>query len=289
MESEVCDSVREYYDQNTRLFAKHESALADAVHRSVWAPGVTSDEASYYYVNQLILENILELQPRFSPPLRVADLGCGVGGTVFFICKRAAAEAVGVTLSPVQAEVATDRARQLQLDGQCRFLVGSYLDLPPLDPHVVAYAIESFVHGPNAAGFFASAAALIPSGGRLIVCDDFLTVKGAANDSSGSRRSRLSRFIADFRWGWHLHSLISMAAVRECAAQADFTLIEDRDLTPYLALRRPWDRFISLCVGLGRLLPLKSAWWRSWVGSHGGQMCLVNGLTEYRFLVFEKK
>ena len=39
------------------------------------------------------------------------------------------------------------------------------------------------------------------------------------------------------------------------AANAGLTLIDNRDLTPYLALQSRWDRFIALCVRSGRWLP----------------------------------
>lgn len=278
------DDVKTYYDKNTKRFVNHhEAGAVDALHRAVWGPGVTTQDEAFLYVNQLLLQAIQECAPHFPPPLPVLDLGCGVGGSLFYLAQRLPIQAVGVTLSPVQIELANQKAQALQLDRQCRFIEADFLNLPALDPHPAVFAIESFVHCPDAEKFFAAAAALIPSGGRLIMCDDFLS---AASQYDDSRRAK--RLYADFRRGWHVRSLVTMAQAQSHAASAGLILVDNCDLTPYLALRRPWDRFIGLCVNLGRRLPLRAPWWLCWLGGHAIQTCLLSGLAEYRFVVFEK-
>jgi hypothetical protein len=145
------------------------------------------------------------------------------------------------------------------------------------------YAIESFLHGPDPARFFRSAASVIPSGGRLIVCDDFLTARGRASTDRTDRRN-----LADFSRGWHVGSLITTRQAESHAANSGLGLIQDRDLTPQLRLQRPCDRMIATFVTIGRGLPFRSPWWDSWVGGHAIQRCLLTGLVEYHFLVFEK-
>ena len=125
--------------------------------------------------------------------------------------------------------------------------------------------------------------AVLPAGGRLLLCDDFLS-------SSAPHRldRKAKRFLAEFQRGWHVRSLITTAQAQTYAANAGLRLIDDRDLTPYLALRRPWDRFIAVCVSLGRGLPLRAPWWLNWIGGHAAQTCLISGFVDYRFVVFEK-
>lgn len=270
---DVLKAVRRYYDSNTRLFDKHESGASDAVHRAVWGPGVSRREAAFDYVNGLIME-------RVKGAGRVLDLGCGIGGTLFYLLRRTDGTGLGVTLSPVQAERARRRARELGMQDRVRFRVTSYLDLPKGTRADAAWAVESFVHGPDPGAFFRSAAAALEPGGVLVVCDDFLTLRGAERAQA--------RCLRDFRWGWHVHSLVTPARAAELAREAGFTLEEDHDLTPHLELRRPWDRFIALCVRLFGWIRLDSPWWRSWVGGEGIQAALASGLATYRFLVFRR-
>lgn len=278
------NDVKTYYDKNTKRFVNHhESGAVDALHRAVWGPGVTTQEEAFQYVNQLLLETIRDLEPHFPSPLRVLDLGCGVGGSLFYLASRLPIQAVGVTLSPVQVELAKRRAQALQLDRQCRFIEADFLNLPALDPHPAVFAVESFVHGPDAETFFAAAAARLPPGGRLIICDDFLSATAQHDDSRKTKR-----LLDDFRRGWHVRSLVTPAQAQHFATKAGLTLVDNRDLTPDLALRRPWDRLIGLCVNISRGLPLRAPWWLCWLGGHAVQTCLLSGRVEYRLMTFAK-
>jgi SAM-dependent methyltransferase len=277
--------VKTYYDKNTKRFARHhDSGVVDALHRGVWAPEVTTQEEAFQYVNRLLLQEIEGLTCRFATPLRVLDLGCGVGGSLFYLAQHLSVEATGVTLSPVQVELANERARALQVERQCRFIEADFLHLPDLESHPAVFAIESFVHCPDAAQFFTVASSVMPSGGRLILCDDVLTSPADTHLPPKARR-----YLSDFQRGWHLRSLIATPHIQALATNAGLTLIDNRDLTPYLALQSRWDRFIALCVRLGHWLPLRAPWWLNWVGGNGAQMCLLAGVTTYRFLVFEKE
>ena len=123
----------------------------------------------------------------------------------------------------------------------------------------------------------------MPSGGRLIMCDDFLS-----SSAPSPLDPKFQHYIADFQRGWHVRSLITPEQAQTYANQAGLKLIDSRDLTPYLSLRRVRYRFISLCVTLGRKLPLRAPWWMNWFGGHALQQCLLSGIIDYRFLVFEK-
>jgi SAM-dependent methyltransferase len=278
------DGVRTYYDRNTPRFVRsHQSAVAKAIHREVWGPGVQSEKEAFEYINKLVLSVIGKLAQDFPAPMRVLDLGCGVGGTLFYLAERMPIQAVGVSLSPVGICLAEGLARDAGFEGVCRFVEANYLDLPELGSRHAVYAIEAFLHGPDAAKFFRSAASVLTAGGRLILCDDFLT-----ESAEQSRDRKAVRNLAEFKRGWHVGSLITTTHAAAHAVDAGLRLIDDQDLTPYLRLRRPCDRLIAAFVNLGRGFPFRSPWWDSWVGGHAIQRCLLTGLVQYRLLVFEK-
>jgi SAM-dependent methyltransferase len=278
-QSQFLAGVRDYYDKNTPRFVRsHQSAVARAIHREVWGPGVASEKDAFEYLNELVLQS---LPDPVAAPVRILDLGCGVGGTLMHLARRTALDGVGVSLSPVGVAIARDLARKSGLADRCRFLEANYLDLPDVGERDAAYAIESFLHGPDAAAFFRSAASVLRPGGRLIVCDDFLAP--SVPDTAASRR-----YLSDFRRGWHVGTLVPVSEAESHARRAGFRLLQDQDLTRYLRLQRPCDRKIAAFVNLGRWLPFRSAWWDSWVGGHAIQRCLLTGVIEYHFLVFEK-
>src|SRR5260370_14229596 len=144
---------------------------------------------------------------------------------------------IGVSSSPVGVHLAESLALENGLAGECRFLEANYLELPDVGLRQAVYAIESFLHGPDPARFFRSAGAVIPRGGRLIICDDFLT-EGA----EGSRDRMARRDLADFRRGWHVGSLITTTQAEVNAEPPGFRLFDNHDLTPYLRYPRPCTR-----------------------------------------------
>lgn len=65
------------------------------------------------------------------PGERLLDIGCGWGGLVEFAASRFGVEAVGITLSQRQADVARQRIAASGLGEQCRIRVDDYRALPP--------------------------------------------------------------------------------------------------------------------------------------------------------------
>lgn len=50
-------------------------------------------------------------------PQQILDVGCGIGGSTLYLADKYQAHATGITLSPVQAERARERAREFGMDG----------------------------------------------------------------------------------------------------------------------------------------------------------------------------
>ena len=98
----------------------------------------------------------LEYRSASAGPMPVLDLGCGVGGTLFYLAARMPIDGIGVTLSPVGVRLAQSLALENGTAGQCRFIEANYLALPDVGPRQAVYAIESFLHGPAPAQFFGS-------------------------------------------------------------------------------------------------------------------------------------
>ncbi|MEU7867738.1 methyltransferase domain-containing protein [Dactylosporangium sp. NPDC049140] len=272
------EAVRRYYDQNTAAFDRLGQGGA-SIHRAVWAPGVTSRAESFHHVDELILAAL----PEGEPEPRVVDLGCGLGASLMYLALRAPIRGEGLTISPRQAEGATRLLAGAALADRVRCREGNYLDVPA-DLHATAdvvFSIEAFLHSPDAAGYFREAARVLRPGGRLLVCDDFLTPRAPDAPPREARR------LAEFRDGWRVGSLLTVEQVRAAAAGHGLELVADVDLTPHLELRRPRDRFIAALVAAGRPLPLSGEYWMMLSGGDALQWCLLNGLLNYRVLTFE--
>ena len=269
--------VRGYYDRHTATFLRYgQGGNEGAIHRAVWGPGVETREAAFHYVEDCIAHHLRDAVPADARPT-VVDLGCGVGGSLCHLAERLPIGGAGVTLSPVQARIAADRIRAAGLEDRIRCVEGDYMDpgveLPAAD---LAYAIESFVHGPDPAGFFARCNRIVRPGGLLVICDDMLR-------PSADRAAR--RTVDRFRRGWRINTLLDREALRALAANAGFEHRSTRDLTPFLELGRPRDRVIGLLAALIGRLPV-DAWLGHLTGGSALQTCLRRGWIGYDLALF---
>jgi SAM-dependent methyltransferase len=275
--------VRSYYEKNTRLFlALGIGRRTLAIRRAVWAEGVETLPQAVDYVNGLIAGEALKCPvPGGHDGMRILDIGCGVGGSLFSLSAMLGKtfHGVGVTISPLQAHIASVEAQRRHLAERCVFIAGDFASLPSMEPFCLAFAIESYVHFSSPDSFFAGAAASLPRGGRLVIVDDFL--------SKERHEPREDLVVRAFREGWILPSLGTAAAAARAGARHGFHLVENRDLSPHLLPPHPlvgrWT------VRLMRALPVPSFYWQSTTGSIALSLCQREGLTEYRFLVFEKR
>src|SRR4051812_36190032 len=264
-------AVRDYYDANTWKFLL--AGEERAIHRELWAPGVTSRGQAVHYAHSVVLD---QLAP---DDRRVLDLGCGVGTAALYLARRRPVEVVGVSISPTQVRLA-DRfaARGGPLRGSVRFVVGDFTALPSdLGGFDMAFAIESFVHADPATAFFEQAAGALRPGGALVIVDDL---------RAGDRHDPA---LDDFRAGWHAPSVLSVADAEALAAGAGLALVASRDLSSLQRLGRPRDRFIHAVLPLLRRAGSRSMWAQSLVGGDALQHCHRAGVLEYRMLRFERR
>jgi SAM-dependent methyltransferase len=275
--------VRDYYEGNTRLFLSLGiGGKTLAMRRAVWAAGVQDLSQAVDHVNRLIAAEIRSRGAGGGAPLRVLDVGCGVGGSLVFLCGAlgGAMQGVGVTISPRQADIARRQARLRGLARQLSFLAADFATVGGLPTFHCAFAIESFVHFAAPGVFFAAAARSLEPGGRLVVVDDFLS-----RERFSARESRLVRA---FQEGWILSSLCTVGRAADTAAAYGLRLVEDRNLSPGLSplpLSAPVIASLSL---LARALPVPWSYWRSTAGSLALAACQKARLVEYHYLVFEK-
>jgi hypothetical protein len=153
-------------------------------------------------------------------------------------------------------------------------MAGSYLDrqlLSTPDHPRLLYAIESFIHGPDAGEFFAATGQAAKEGDTLLICDDFLS----ENAPDGNR------WISEYQTGWHVSSLVTLEGLTRLAEESGWTVEGTQDLSAHVEIDRTRDRLIRLVTGLLRPIRPHSPFWDNLFGGNALQVCLKRGLLRY--------
>jgi SAM-dependent methyltransferase len=273
--------VRTYYDQHTaRFVALGQRGSLGAIHRALWGPGVTTAAQAFRYVEDRIAEQIRQLPPSFGSS-NVVDLGCGVGASLEYLAEQLPIRGTGVTLSPAQARIAAARLEAAGCSDRVQCIVGDYCDLPTdLAKADVAFAIESFVHGPAPDRFFAQCRDLVRPGGLLIICDDFRRAAAGA---------AAARTLERFRNGWRINTLLSREELQTMAHAAGFDHEQTTDLTSCVQIHRVRDRIVSGLLWLIGWLPLEDTRLGYLVGGSALQKALARGWIGFDLAMFRRR
>jgi SAM-dependent methyltransferase len=269
--------IRHYYDRHSARFVRYGQG-GGSIHRAVWGEGIRTREEAFHYVDDLIATLVRPFLSS-SSETHVVDLGCGVAASLSYLAERLPIRGTGITLSPAQAAMGTVAVTRAGLSSRVECVEGDFCDLPPtLARAHVAYAIESFAHGPSPQRFFQQCRRLLEPGGVLVICDDVRKPGGSSPEAAGR--------IDEFARGWHLNTLIDRETLVGLARDAGFEHESTSDLTPLLEINRVRDRAIAAGVALLRWWPFPLARFDYVIGGHALQTCLARGWIGYEFSVF---
>jgi tocopherol O-methyltransferase len=103
-------------------------------------------------------------------PIKILDVGCGIGGATLYLAEKYETEAVGITLSPVQANRAQERSQILGLESQTDFLVADALAMPFEDDSFdLVWTLESGEHMPDKEKFIKECYRVLKPGGLFLM------------------------------------------------------------------------------------------------------------------------
>ena len=155
--------IRELYD----LVSPYYQALwGEHIHHGYWIDGKETKQAA-----QLQLIDYLAKAAGISQGSTILDVGCGMGGSSVYLAERYHAQVTGITISPVQVEIASRDAAKRKVSAS--FLLMDAEAMTFKDRFDVVWSVESISHYQDVPGFFASAGKLLKPGGVLALTDWF--------------------------------------------------------------------------------------------------------------------
>ncbi|HLP90661.1 MAG TPA: methyltransferase domain-containing protein [Nostocaceae cyanobacterium] len=100
----------------------------------------------------------------------ILDVGCGIGGSSLYLSNKFNAQVTGITLSPIQAHRAGERALEANLHTRTQFLVANALEMPFSDHSFdVVWSLESGEHMPDKTKFLQECYRVLKPGGIFIL------------------------------------------------------------------------------------------------------------------------
>ena len=157
------DKIIEHYDFASPYY---QSLWGEHIHHGYWIRGDESKETAQIQM----IEHLAQLA-NMKSGLRVLDIGCGFGGTSVYLAKTYGAKATGITISPVQVQMAKDAAAKAKVDAS--FLLMDAEEMKFAEPFDLLWSVESISHYHDPRKFFASAARLLKPGGCFALTDWF--------------------------------------------------------------------------------------------------------------------
>jgi cyclopropane-fatty-acyl-phospholipid synthase len=131
---------------------------------------------------------------RLQPGERLLDIGCGWGGLVMHAAQNYGVDAVGVTLSEPQAELARKRVTEAGLQDRCRVDVLDYRQIPPGETFDKIVSVGMFEHVGRSqlANYFKHVYRLLEPGG-LFLNHGIVTVSPRSNSPVDAARRAIWR------------------------------------------------------------------------------------------------
>jgi tocopherol O-methyltransferase len=155
--------IIEHYDVVSPYY---RSLWGEHLHHGYWIRGDESKEKAQLQ----LIEHLAQLAS-IKPGSEILDIGCGFGATGLYLAKNYNAAVTGITISPVQAEMAIQAAAREQLDAKFFVMDAEAMDFQK--QFDLLWSVESISHYQRREEFFASAAKLLKPGGVFAIIDWF--------------------------------------------------------------------------------------------------------------------
>jgi cyclopropane-fatty-acyl-phospholipid synthase len=133
-------AIRHHYDVGNdfyRLWLDPQTVYSCAY----FPPGVRDVERAQQAKLDYICRKL-----RLKPGERLLDIGCGWGALIRHAVRHYGVEAVGITVSPAQAELAAGRIAEEGLEGRCRVELRDYRESPDAEAYDKVASVGMFEH-----------------------------------------------------------------------------------------------------------------------------------------------
>ncbi|NEQ99203.1 MAG: methyltransferase domain-containing protein [Cyanothece sp. SIO2G6] len=244
--------IQTFYDTSSGLW---ERVWGEHMHHGYYGADGTARKDPYQAQIDLI-EELLAFAG-VTQAGAILDVGCGIGGSSLYLAEKFGAMAQGITLSPVQAQRAGERAIATNLNAQ--FQVADALQMPFADNCFdMVWTLESGEHMPDKEQFLRECYRVLKPGGHLMMA----TWCHRSTDPPAIAQSQPltpdeQALLQSIYQIYHLPYIISLPEYEAIAQSLGFQQIQTADWSA--AVAPFWDDVIRSAFSITAILGLLKA------------------------------
>lgn len=226
----------------------------------IWGPHIHHG----YYPNDEVLtplaaqENLIKQLTHLldiTADQHILDVGCGMGGSSLYLHKHYNAKLTGITLSQKQVDIASEEAKQQQLN-DVQFKVENALEMNTIADQSIdlVWSLESCEQFCDKFAFLRQVKRVLKPGGKLMLatwCSDQPEYHGKA-----------AKVYQQLCKAFDVPYMPTIEHYSTLIEKADLCLDSKHDWSQYV--ERSWDIGVSLVSGYSMLKLLKMAGWRGY-------------------------
>jgi tocopherol O-methyltransferase len=248
MSSTLYQQIQQFYDASSGLW---EQVWGEHMHHGYY--GVDGTERKDRRQAQIDLIEELLAWGTVTEASNILDVGCGIGGSSLYLAEKFRANATGITLSPVQAKRAAERARSMGI--RADFLVADALNMPFEDNSFdLVWSLESGEHMPVKTTFLQECYRVLKPGGVFLM---------ATWCHRSTKQSPLTpdeqKHLADIYRVYCLPYVISLPEYKQIAQNTGFQSIRTADWST--AVAPFWNVVIDSAFSFDAIVGLLTSGW----------------------------
>ncbi len=287
MTSTLYQQIQQFYDASSGLW---EQVWGEHMHHGYYGPdGNLKKERRQAQID--LIEELLDWagtpsETQLSEPYNILDVGCGIGGSTLYLTEKFSSvagnnfrlddevdrnlsrspgqsktetriTATGITLSPVQANRAKERAKMAGLENNVNFLVADALNTPfPDNSFDLVWSLESGEHMPDKIKFLQECYRVLKPGGTLILAT---WCHRPVGETAGELTDVERRELAEIYRVYALPYVISLPEYEEITRSLPFTNIRTADWSK--AVAPFWDIVIDSAFTPSAIWGLLTSGW----------------------------
>lgn len=258
MSNNLYRDIRKFYDASSGLW---EQTWGEHMHHGYYGRGgnykMERRQAQIDLIEELL--SWANCTDKKNAPQNIVDVGCGIGGSTLYLAEKFGAKAKGITLSPIQAARATERAIAAGLEDKVSFQVANALEMPFEDNSFdLVWSLESGEHMPDKAQFLLECYRVLKPGGKFIMAT---WCHRETNSVAGELTNDEIEHLNKIYQVYCLPHVIALSEYRTIARNCGFQNLRSDDWS--LAVAPFWDVVIGSAMNWQAVTGLVRAGWQT--------------------------